>query len=111
MCKAHEVPPERPATAAPDRLSVGFDATPLLGHPTGVGVFCAGALSGLAERRDLVVTAYAVSWRRRRGIAARVPPGVGCAQRPMPARPLHWGWSRSSRPPIEWFVGPQQVVH
>ncbi len=111
MCKAHPVPPERPATAAPDRLSVGFDATPLLGRPTGVGVFCAGALSGLAGRRDLVTTAYAVSWRRRRGIAGRVPPGVGCAGRPMPARPLHWAWRHGSRPPAEWFLGPQDVVH
>ncbi len=61
----------------PDRLSVGFDATPLLGRPTGVGVFCAGALSGLADRHDLDVSAFAVSWRRRHGIAARVPTGVG----------------------------------
>ncbi len=111
MCKAHGVPPERPATAAPDRLSVGFDATPLLGRPTGVGVFCAGALAGLAERCDLVTSAYAVSWRRRGEIDDRLPPGLGCAQRPMPARPLHWAWRHGHRPPIEWFVGARDVVH
>ncbi len=111
MCKAHDVPPERPATAASDRLSVGFDATPLLGRPTGVGVFCAGALAGLAERCDLVTSAYAVSWRRREEIDGLLPPGVGCAQRPMPARPLHWAWRHGHHPPIEWFLGARDVVH
>ncbi len=111
MCKAHGVPPERPASAATDRLSVGFDATPLLGRPTGVGVFCAGALAGLASRDDIDVTAFAVSWRRREGIDARLPAGVGSGQRPMPARPLHAAWAHGSLPPLEWFVGRRDVVH
>ena len=111
MCKAHGVPPERPATAATHRLSVGFDATPLLGSPTGVGVFCAGALAGLAARDDVEVSGFAVSWRRRQGIDARVPTGVGTRQRPMPARPLHAAWSRVDGPPLEWFVGGVDVVH
>jgi len=111
MCKAHHVPPERPATAVPDRLSVGFDATPLLGRPTGVGVFCAGALEGLSRRDDVAVSAFAVSWRRRLGIAALVPSGVRTAQRPMPARPLHAAWARFEVPPVEWFVGGVDVIH
>ena len=111
MCKAHGVPPERPATAASHRLSVAFDATPLLGSPTGVGVFCAGALSGLAARDDLDVSAFAVSWRRRGGIADRVPSGVTIDQRPMPARPLHAAWAHGRLPPVEWFLGPRDVVH
>lgn len=110
MCKARDVPSERPATAA-DRLSVGFDATPLLGRPTGVGVFCAGALEGLRDRDDVEVSAFAVSWRRRAGIAQRVPAGVGTAQRPMPARPLHAAWARLPVPPVEWFIGAVDVVH
>jgi glycosyltransferase involved in cell wall biosynthesis len=92
-------------------LSVGFDATPLLGHPTGVGVFCAGALSGLSGLPDLEVSAFAVSWRRRRRIGALVPPGVPTRQWPMPARPLHAAWAHGSRPPVEWFIGPHDVVH
>ena len=111
MCKAPRVPPERPATADTDRLRVGFDATPLLGRPTGIGVFCAGALAGLAGRDDVAVSAYAVSWRRRHGIDDRVPAGVPTAQRPMPARPLHAAWGRWSWPPLEWFTGPLDVVH
>jgi glycosyltransferase involved in cell wall biosynthesis len=29
----------------------------------------------------------------------------------MPARPLHALWSRLDHPPLEWFVGPVDVVH
>jgi glycosyltransferase involved in cell wall biosynthesis len=111
MCKARPVPPERPAPSEPGRLSVGIDATPLLGRPTGVGQFCFGALSGLSAIPHLDVSAFAVSWRRRRGIEARVPEGVSTRQRAMPARPLHAAWRRAPWPPVEWFIGPHDVVH
>ena len=64
------LPPTRagcPSESMPPRCS---------GRPTGVGVFCAGALSGLAARPELDVSAFAVSWRRRHRIAALVPAGV-----------------------------------
>lgn len=105
------VTPERSATSERDRLSVGFESTPLLGRPTGVGAFCAGALGGLAAIPSVEVTAFAVSWRRRHELAALVPAGVSCRQRAMPARPLHAAWSRTSQPPVEWFIGHQDVVH
>ncbi len=92
-------------------MTVALDATPLLGPTTGVAAFCAGALGGLAARADLDVSAFAISWRRRRGIVAKVPAGVSTRQRAMPDRPLRSAWSRSSFPPIEWFIGPQHVVH
>jgi len=111
MCKASRVPPERSATADPGRLSVALDATPLLGRPTGVGAFVAGALGGLGRRDDLDVSAFAISWRRRQAIPDLVPPRVSVRQRAMPARPLHIAWSKRSFPPVEWFVGPHQVVH
>jgi glycosyltransferase involved in cell wall biosynthesis len=111
MCKAPSVPPAPPAPCDERPLSVGFDATPLLGAPTGVGAFCAGALSGLAGRRDVEVSAFAVSWRRRRGIEALVPAAVATRQRPMPARPLQWSWRHGARVPVEWFVGRHDVVH
>ncbi len=106
--------------ARPDRLVVttedgalalAFDATPLLGSPTGVGRFCEGALAGLAGREDVDVSAFAVSWRRRRGIEGRVPAGVSTRQRAMPARPLHFAWRSWGRPAVEWFVGRCDVVH
>jgi glycosyltransferase involved in cell wall biosynthesis len=83
----------------------------LLGQPTGVGAFCQGALAALAQRPGLDVRAYAVSWRRRRLIEAHLPAGVTAHQRPMPARPLHALWGRRNVPPLEWFVGPAEVVH
>jgi glycosyltransferase involved in cell wall biosynthesis len=93
------------------RLRVALDATPLLGNPTGVGAFCQGALEALAQRPGLAVRAYAVSWRRRRGIEAHLPRGVQARQRPMPARPLNALWARADVPPLEWFVGRVDVVH
>ncbi|HEX4244914.1 MAG TPA: hypothetical protein VHY77_05050, partial [Acidimicrobiales bacterium] len=84
---------------------------PLLGRPTGVGVFCAGALGGLAQLDEVDVSAFAISWRRRQGIVELVPQGVSTHQRAMPARPLHASWRRWGVPPLEWFVGAHQVVH
>ena len=57
------------------------------------------------------VSAFAVSWRRRHGIASLVPAGVSYRQRAMPARPLHAAWAHWSLPPVEWFIGRQDVVH
>ncbi len=99
------------AAAGSARLTVALDATPLLGHRTGVGVFCLGALGALGQRADLDVRAFAVSWRRRAGINDLLPPNVTAAQRPMPARPLHALWGRGATPPIEWFIGNVDVVH
>ncbi len=110
MCKALAVPSQGHRSDAL-RLSVALDATPLLGRPTGVGAFVAGLLGGLAGRDDVDVSAFAVSWRRRRGIDALVPPGVAIRRRPMPARPLHASWRRLGWPPADWFVGRHQVVH
>lgn len=115
MCKARRVPPvttpRDEGALAVGALSVAFDATPLLGQPTGVGRFCEGALGALSRRADIEVSAFAVSWRRRRGIDERVPPGVTTRQRPMPARPLHAAWRHGRLPPLEWFVGRHDVVH
>jgi glycosyltransferase involved in cell wall biosynthesis len=95
----------------PERLRVALDATPLLGLRTGVGVFCLGALRALAQRPELDVHAFAVSWRKRAGIDAMLPSNVSGTQRPMPARPLHALWGRGAVPPIEWFIGNMDVVH
>jgi len=95
----------------PARLRVALDSTPLLGLRTGVGVFCLGALRALAERSELDVHAFAVSWRRRQGIDALLPANVSVRQRPMPARPLHALWRHGSAPPVEWFIGDMDVVH
>jgi glycosyltransferase involved in cell wall biosynthesis len=95
----------------PSRLRVALDATPLLGLPTGIGVFCRGALDALASRPGVQVEAFAVTWRRRSLLEGRLPPGVTHHQRAMPARPLHALWARRDGPPLEWFIGPADVVH
>jgi len=92
-------------------MKVALDATPLLGVRTGIGYFCEGALRALADRRDVEIAAFAVSWRRRHELAPLLPSGVTRLQRPMPARPLHLAWSYLSVPPVEWFIGPVDVVH
>jgi glycosyltransferase involved in cell wall biosynthesis len=92
-------------------LVVALDATPLLGVPTGVGVFCREAIGALSAAGQLQVEAYAVSWRRRQLLASRVPDGVVTTGRAMPARPLHLAWRHFDFPYIEWFLGRCDVVH
>ncbi|MDA8279855.1 MAG: glycosyltransferase family 1 protein [Actinomycetota bacterium] len=98
-------------SAAASPLAVAVEATALLGVQTGVGRFCHHALAALADRPDLSVTAFAVTWRRRGRLVPEVPAGVAAHQRAMPARPLHAAWARWGWPPIEWFTGPADVVH
>jgi glycosyltransferase involved in cell wall biosynthesis len=103
--------PSRQGPKGGQALRVAVDATPLIGHRTGVGEFCRGALGGLAGRTDVAVSAFAVSWRRRQRLGEALPAGVPSAQRAMPARPLQWSWRRFGRPSAEWFVGERDVVH
>ncbi|HWD53654.1 MAG TPA: glycosyltransferase family 1 protein [Acidimicrobiales bacterium] len=98
-------------TGTPTPIRVSLDALPLLGHPTGVGAFCLGALRALHERPELSVSAYAVTWRRNDELRRLVPAGVPLARRPMPARPLQAIWGRYDTPPLEWFIGQVDIVH
>ncbi|MCB1004581.1 MAG: glycosyltransferase family 4 protein [Acidimicrobiales bacterium] len=93
------------------RLRVAFDATPLFGPRTGVGVFTHEVLARLGASSDLEVIAYAATWRGRGQLAELVPDGVRAVQRPMAARPLRAAWSRLGAPPVEWWTGPVDVVH
>jgi glycosyltransferase involved in cell wall biosynthesis len=95
----------------PPSLRLAYDATPLLGARTGVGIMAARVLEHLATHGELDVVTYAVTWRGRDELARAVPPGVRVAGRVMPARPLHRAWRVSNLPPIEWFTGPVDVVH
>lgn len=92
-------------------LVVALDATPLLGVRTGVGEFCSGVLGAMGRRQDVSASAFAVTWRRRGLLPERLPEGVRAVQRAMPARPLHWAWRHWAAPPVEWWVGPVDVVH
>ena len=92
-------------------MRVAYDATPLLGARTGVGIMTARLLEGLATEPDLAVTAFACTWRGRGALASAVPPGVLVVDRPLPARPVHFAWRHSRVPPVEWITGPVEVVH
>ena len=98
---------------------MALDGTPLAGEPTGVGVFCAELLAGLARRGDLEVGAFAVSRRGRGALAGRLPDGVrplgflglGLPGLNVPARALHASWQRWAFPPAELWSGRADVVH
>jgi glycosyltransferase involved in cell wall biosynthesis len=92
-------------------MRVAIDATPAIGHKTGVGVFAANAIDGLARRNDLRLTAFAVSWRARGLLPGLLAPSVRCCRTPMVASLLHAAWSRVDRPVIEHWTGDVDVVH
>ncbi len=92
-------------------IRVAFDATPLLGERTGIGVLAAGALRGLVGRDDLDVRAFALSWRGRNGLATVAPDGVRIVRWPMAAVPLQRLWAHADGPVVEWWTGPVDVVH
>lgn len=91
-------------------LNVAADLTPLLTPRTGIGVFVGEMVARLAERDDLHLTGYAVTWRGRDLLADAVPPGMAIAERPMAARPLHQIWMRTDHPLIDHWIGRHDVV-
>jgi glycosyltransferase involved in cell wall biosynthesis len=92
-------------------IRVAIDATPLIGHRTGVGAFAARAIDGLAGRDEVEITAFAVTWRNRGLLRSMVPPETRGVRAPMPAGPLHAAWARVDGPVIERWTGPVDVVH
>ena len=101
----------RGRTGETRRPRVVLDLTPLLGRPTGIGVFTRQLLDGLARRDDLDVVGYAATWRGRGQLRALAPPTVQVVDRPLPARPMRALWSRGPFPPLEWLTGSFDLVH
>ena len=91
-------------------LTVAADLTPLLTPRTGIGVFVGDMVTHLAERDDLHLTGYAVTWRGRDRLADAVPEGMAIAHRPMAARPLHQAWMRADHPRVDLWIGRHDVV-
>ncbi|HEV2311328.1 MAG TPA: glycosyltransferase family 1 protein [Acidimicrobiia bacterium] len=102
-------PAAEPADGA--ALRVAVDATSLLGVRTGVSRVTSGLLAGIADRPEVAVTAYAVTWRGRQGLAEELPPAVRAAPRAFPARLTRWSWPRVRWPSVEGWTGPVDVVH
>jgi glycosyltransferase involved in cell wall biosynthesis len=93
-------------------LTVGFDATPLLGRRTGIGIYCQEVLAGLARLPELEVTATAFSLRGLGALPSQVPEGVRTRTRPFPANLLQRRWMRSDRPTLGLLgMGRVKVFH
>jgi glycosyltransferase involved in cell wall biosynthesis len=90
---------------------VSVDITSLLHAATGVGVFTRELVDGLAERSDVDLSVFAVSWRGRGGLTLAAPTGARVHARPMPARVARAAWSRADVPSARHLVGRVDVVH
>jgi glycosyltransferase involved in cell wall biosynthesis len=91
-------------------LRLAVDLTSQLLPLTGVGVVVREIVDRLAERGDVALTGYAVTWRGRGRLADVVPPGTAVVERPMAARPLHRLWRRADHPLIDHWIGRHDVV-
>jgi glycosyltransferase involved in cell wall biosynthesis len=92
-------------------LTVGIDATPLLGERTGIGHVTANLLRALGRRDDLDVVAYAVSRTAGRDLEDLVPEGVRIGSSRLAARFVLPLWERFEHPSIERWTGRVDVVH
>lgn len=100
-----------PRPAPSSSLRVSLDVTSLLHPLTGVGVFVREVADGLAERADVDLSVFAVSWRGRRGLAVAAPAGAAVHARPLPARVARDAWARFDVPSARHLVGRVDVVH
>jgi glycosyltransferase involved in cell wall biosynthesis len=99
-----------------EALRVLIDMTPLLGKTTGIGRFTGELTSALCSlspqaSAGLELYGYAVTTRGRREFNSVLPGCMKGLRGWMPARPLHWCWSRSDFPDISWWSRSPQVVH
>ena len=100
-----------PLVAPSSRLRVSVDITSLLQPLTGVGTFARELVDGLAERPDIDLAVFAVSWRGRGRLRAAAPAGARVSTRPMPARLAREAWSRLELPNAHQLAGRADVVH
>ncbi len=94
-------------------MRVGYDATPLIGRRTGVGIYAANVLEQLVSEPgyELDIVATAFSGRGGSHLPTLVPDGVEVRTRPVPARLLRQAWLRAQWPPIELITGRLDVFH
>lgn len=91
------------------RLHVGFDATPLVGDRTGVGIAVFELHRALGELQSgPVLHPFALS-RRARSRAAELPVGTNFV--PVPARVLVRAWARTDAPSIDRWLGSIDLIH
>ncbi len=93
------------------RLKVALEASAVVGERTGIGEFVVATAEALAKDPTIELSAFVISWRGRDRFRQELPSGISTRQRPMPARPLHFIWDRSTFPPLELFIGKPDIVH
>jgi glycosyltransferase involved in cell wall biosynthesis len=94
------------------RLRVALDVLPLAGELTGVGRFCAGLVGSLVGYEGVELRGYAVARNARSDTAVAAGAlGLGVRTWRIPARLANALWARADLLPIEWLIGPVDVVH
>lgn len=86
-----------------ETVRVGFDTGPLYGPRSGVGFSVEALHRALAERHDVQLTDYLVSFRARPEPAVR--------RLPMPAAVAHRCWARTGHPQADRWLRDLDVVH
>lgn len=95
-------------------VRIVLDATPLLGHRTGIGAYTAHLVAELPSalrRAGLSATVGVTTWTARGGRLGGLPAGVRQVGPPSPARLLRAAWTRFDHPHVETLVGPCDVFH
>ncbi|MCW2498532.1 MAG: glycosyl transferase, group 1, partial [Frankiales bacterium] len=91
-------------------MRVALDATPLLGHRTGVGRYVENlvpALLALPDPPELHLVPF--TWRGAKDLPRF--PGATYGERRVPARLLQQAWTHLGVPPVEWIAGRCDVFH
>ena len=92
-------------------MRICLDYRSALSAGTGVGTYVRNLLAALAcAYPDDTVTAFCASWRDR-APDSLASGNVVVADRRIPVRALDRLWHRWSWPPVEYFVGPQDIAH
>jgi len=92
-------------------MRICLDYRSALSEGTGVGTYVRNLLAALAcGYPDDTITAFCASWRDRapKSLAAG---NVVVSDRRIPVRALDRLWHRWNWPPVEQFVGPQDIAH
>lgn len=94
-----------------NRLRVVLDATPLLGNPTGIGVFTQALMESLADTGNIEIAAFAMTGRNLRALQSVLPDDVQHNSRPMPAALLTRAWQRFDFPKLDQWMRADNLVH
>ncbi len=101
---------QRGAPPRPGELTVGIDATPMIGQRSGVGRYvervCAG-VAAMPDAPDQVLTLFS----RRKTFDEPMPPHTRPAHRSIPAKLLKPAWAHVAHPSVERLTGPIDVFH